>query len=64
MVLALNTKDITFMMYVAVLAELTIMSIYSSCQVPVTLLTRKENGIFAEYSNVSNIFFLDSVVSY
>ena len=62
MAAALNVDDETFVMYIAALAELTIMPIYSSYQAQVALLTSKENGILAEYLDFSNVFFLDSTM--
>ena len=59
---ALNADNKTFVRYVVVLAELRTMSIHSSCQAQVVLLTSDENGIFAEYSNFSNVFSSDSAV--
>ena len=48
------------MVYIATLAEPTIMLIYSSYQAQVAMLTSKETRIFAKYSNFSNIFSLNS----
>ena len=59
-IVALNTDDDIFMVHIATLAELMTISIHSFYQAQVVLLTSKENGIFAEYSNFSNIFFVDS----
>ena len=56
---ALNADDKTFVVYVAALAELTTMPIYPFCQVQVAALTSEETRIPAEYSDFSNVFFLD-----
>ena len=59
---ALNVNNETFVVHRAALAEPTIMSIHLSCQAQVAALTSKETGIFAEYSDFSNIFSSDFAV--
>ena len=56
---ALNVDDEIFIVYIAALAEPITMPIYPSHQAQVALLTSKETGILAEYSNFSNVFSLD-----
>ena len=59
---ALNVNNETFVVHGAALAEPTIMSIHPSCQAQVAALTSKKTGIFAEYSDFSNIFSSDFAV--
>ena len=59
-VAVLNADDETFVMHVVALAEPTTMPIHPSCQAQVTALTSEETGIFAKYSNFSNVFSSDS----
>ena len=61
---ALNVDDETFIMHVVALAEPTIMLIYSSHQAQVASLTRKENGIPAEYSDFPTSFLQTLLRSY
>ena len=58
----LNADNEIFVMYVAALAESTIIPIHSSCQAQVTVLTSEKTGIPAEYSDFSNVFSSDSAV--
>ena len=62
MTAVLNADDKTFVIYVAALAELTTMPIHPSYQAQVATLISEETGIFAEYSNFSNIFSSDFAV--
>ena len=48
------------MVHVAALAEPTAMTIHSSRQAQVAALMSEETGIYAEYSNFTNVFSLDS----
>ena len=57
---ALNADGKTFVMHVAALKKPTIMLIYPFRQAQVAVLTSKETGIPAEYSDFSNVFSLDS----
>ena len=57
---ALNADDEIFVVHIAALAEPTTIPIYPSYQVQVAVLTSKETGIPAEYSDFSNIFSSDS----
>ena len=59
-VTALNTNNKTFVIHIVALAEPITMLIYPSCQAQVTVLTSKETGIPAKYSDFSNVFFSDS----
>ena len=56
----LNADNKTFVMYITALAEPTTMSIYSSHQAQVAMLTSEETGISVEYSDFSNVFSSDS----
>ena len=56
----LNTDNEIFVMNVADLIELTTMLIYPFCQAQVAMLTGEKTGIFAEYSDFSNVFSSDS----
>ena len=55
----LNVDDETFILHVATLVKPTTMPIYPSCQAQVITLTSKKTGTPAEYSDFSNVFFLD-----
>ena len=55
-----NADNETFMVYVAVLAESTIMLIHPFCQAQVSMLTSEEIGIPAKYSEFPNVFSSDS----
>ena len=57
---ALNADDETFVVHVAAMTEPITMPIYLSRQAQVPMLMSEETGIFAEYSEFSNIFSPDS----
>ena len=56
----LNADDEIFVVHIAALGEPTTMPIYPSCQAQVSALMSEETGILTEYSDFSNVFFLDS----
>ena len=58
---ALNVDDETFVVHVAALAKPTTVPIYHSYKVQVIVLTSEETRILAEYSDISNVFSLDSL---
>ena len=58
---ALNTNNKTFIVYIAALADPRTMSIDPSHQVQVGVLMSEKTGIRVEYSDFSNVFSSDSV---
>ena len=59
--MALNADNETFVVHIAALAKPTVMLIYFFCQAQIALLMNEKTGIFTEYSDISDIFSLDSM---